>query len=86
MKIALPIAASRLNHAEFPRLNVLYATFGSLAHFGIRPHCKLSEVRCLVLWVESNRENILSRRDVPTDRQIPLRRYRDVIPASQFFF
>src|ERR1700676_4805439 len=28
-------------------LMVLYATFGSLAQFGIRPHRKVSKVRCL---------------------------------------
>jgi hypothetical protein len=40
----------------------------------------------LGVWMEPDRKNILSRRNVPTKRQIPLRRYRDVIPASQFFF
>jgi hypothetical protein len=29
-------------------LMVLYAIFGSLAQFGIRPHRKVSRVRCLV--------------------------------------
>jgi hypothetical protein len=38
------------------------------------------------LWVPPDRKDILSWSDIPTDRQIPLRRNRDVIPASKLFF
>jgi hypothetical protein len=40
----------------------------------------------LGLRMKSDRENILCWRNVPTDRQIPLRWNRNMIPASKLFF
>jgi hypothetical protein len=40
----------------------------------------------IFLWMTPDRENILGRRDVVTDRKVELRRDRNMIPASDFFF
>jgi hypothetical protein len=39
----------------------------------------------LRFWIEPDRQYILCRSNVPTDRQISLWRYRNIISASKFF-
>jgi hypothetical protein len=67
-------------------LMVLYAILESLARVRNQSPPQIVQGSLLGLWVESNRKHVLSRSDVPTDRQIPLWWYRDMIPASKFIF
>jgi hypothetical protein len=64
-KIAVVVAERRLPNAcrydgavsmvSTVALMVLYSIFGSLAQFGIRPHRKVSKVRCLVFGLSRTR-------------------------------
>src|ERR1700722_906838 len=66
-------------------LMVLYATFGSLAQFGIRPHRKLSKVRCLVSGLNRIARTSCIGAMFQLIGRSPLRRYWNVIPACKLF-
>jgi hypothetical protein len=65
------------------RLEFKFRIFGP-----VRNQSSLQSIQAslLCLWIAPDRKDILCWRNVPTDRQIPLGRYREVIPTSKLFF
>jgi len=72
-------------YRPFPPARYRLAISFTYCRTQIRPHRNPSRVRWLGFRVEPDRQDTLRRRDVVADRQISLRGYRDMIPASQFF-
>jgi len=80
----LPVRRCRVNGLD-PRIDRLEGDFGIFGPIRNQAPPQSVQAALLSCWIEPNREHILSRSDVPTDRQISLWRYRNVIPASKFF-